>query len=196
MAEPGVCHRCGVSASRFSMKSATSARDAQASSNGDQRVGEGVKRANLLLIAALVSALLSPESGEAGETWTWGVAVGSPQTIAATLEKRTDSPVRIQGHAGTLLVASSLGIRVLALPWRGGFAPYAFLGAGIFNIVEGDGGGAMGTTGYGWGGVGFRLPTRGLTWFAELGFLWGMNEDKGYESPLPGLAIGVGFGAP
>jgi len=151
---------------------------------------------HLILIVCVVCALLWPDSGEAGDGWTWGVAAGSPQVLAVTLEQRVDSPVRVQGHAGTILLMSSVGLRALLLSSREGIAPYAFLGAGILHIAEGDGGGAIGSTGHGWGGVGARFPTGPLTWFGELGVLWGLNTDKGYESALPALALGVGFGRP
>lgn len=151
-----------------------------------------------LRILAASCTLLTVAGAAAAEdarAWTWGTALGSPQLIAVTLERSADTPVRIQAHAGTIFfLASSLGVRLLVVSSGHRAAPYAFAGGGIFNIVEGDGGGALGSTGYGWGGAGIRFSTGALTWFAELGGMWGMDTSKGYESALPALALGVGFG--
>jgi hypothetical protein len=62
-----------------------------------------MKRATLLLVVSC-GVLLSPESGE-GEKHGRG-GCGVTPDLAATLEKRTDLPC--VGHAGTILVASSL----------------------------------------------------------------------------------------
>jgi hypothetical protein len=49
-------------------------------------------------------------------------------------------------------------------------------------------------TGYAWAGGGARIRTGPLTWFGELGAVFGMDTGKGYESASPAGAIGVGFG--
>ena len=129
----------------------------------------------------------------AGENWTWGIAAGMPQTVSLTLEKRSESPLRAQFHAGSVLVASSLGARAV-VAGRSGVAPYAFFGGGVLYITEGDGGGDTGATGFAWGGAGLRFATAALTWFVELGILAGMDEDIMTSSTTPAAAAGVAFG--
>lgn len=154
-------------------------------------------RGVIFALAALVLFWAQASTGQAAAAardWTWGVAIGSPQVLAVTLETRADATLRVQCHAGTLLVLSSVGIRAVMLSPREGIAPYVYLGAGIVHTAEGEGGGPQGSTGYGWGGVGARLPQRGVTWFVELGVQGGMDTGRGYESWLPSVAIGIAFG--
>lgn len=121
------------------------------------------------------------------------MAVGFPQCLAVTLERVSDSPAGLQFHAGTVLVASSVGARLLIVR-RHSVAPYAFFGGGVLHVAEGEGGGGTGATGYGWVGAGLRLGTGSLTWFGELGVVFGLDEGKGYDAAAPTLAVGVAFG--
>lgn len=149
---------------------------------------------SLPVLVALVSTTEPSLAGETRSAWAWGAAVGSPQLLAATLEKSTGPAMRVQGHVGTVLLLSSAGVRALLLSSRRGIAPYAYAGVGILHTAEGEGGGPLGSTGYGWGGVGVRVPMGGLTGFGEVGVLGGMATSRGYEPGLPGAAVGVVFG--
>jgi hypothetical protein len=145
----------------------------------------------------ILGCLLAPvrPAAAASVHSAWGVAVGWPQVVAVTGEwRREGAAVGIQCHAGTLVLVSSAGIRAVVVPSREGIAPYLYLGGGILHIAEGESGGGVGLTGYGWGGVGARLRHGRVTWFAELGVLGGMDTSKGYESWLPCGAIGIAFG--
>ena len=151
----------------------------------------------LVLFLAVLCALGWPDSSaaeDANGTWTWGLAAGVPQTVAVTAERRGESSARLQLHGGTVVVASSLGVRAVIISRDGGFAPYAFIGAGMLHVAEGEGGGGTGWTGYAWGGAGLRVPTGPLAWFTELGVVLGMDTGQGYSSAVPAVAIGVAFG--
>ena len=53
-----------------------------------------------------------------------------------------------------------------------------------------DTGGASGTTSFLWLGGGVRLPVGALRFFAEAGFVGGMDEDKGFSDSAGG-SLGV-----
>ena len=143
-----------------------------------------------------IAVLLSPSRIEANDAdgWTWGVAVGMPQLVALTLEKNMDAGFRIQGHASTLLLLSSAGIRAMMMSPGPGAKPYAYVGGGVFHIAEGEGGGAQGTTGYGCGGVGVRFIGRRWQVYGEVGAMGGLDRSDGYEAWQPSVAVGVAFG--
>ncbi len=156
----------------------------------------GLRGAILLITAAGVLMVAhTVRAQEASSRWTWGLAAGIPQTLAVTLERSGEAAVRGQLHAGTILFASSLGGRLMLMSSRRRMvSPYAFFGAGLFYVAEGDAGGAVGGTGYGWAGAGLRVRTGPLAWFGELGVLFGMDTAKDYDSATGAGAVGVGFG--
>jgi hypothetical protein len=123
----------------------------------------------------------------------WGITAGSPQLIGLTLETHQNRSLRLQGSVGTVILASSLTGRVVLTHISGKVRPFVFAGGGLFNVGEGDGGGARGTTGFVWGGGGLAVPMRSIRLFAELGMMGAMDRDKGYESPLPTVAMGILF---
>lgn len=151
---------------------------------------------SIICVSLAIAVIISPTRTVADDAThpTWGLAVGAPQILAITLEGDMGSRFRIQGNAGTLLLLSSAGIRALLVSRGRGTKPYAYAGGGILNIAEGEGGGAQGTTGFGWFGVGIRFPLGSWQAFAELGALGGLNQSLGYEPWLPSIAIGVAFG--
>jgi hypothetical protein len=123
----------------------------------------------------------------------WGVTAGSPQLLALTLETHQNRSLRFQASLSTVVLASSLTGRVLLTRISGSARPYGFVGGGLFNVGEGDGGGARGTTGLVWSGGGLSVPIRSLRLFAEIGIMGGLDKDKGFESPLPTVAVGILF---
>ena len=54
-------------------------------------------------------------------------------------------------------------------------------------------GGALGTTGFVWKGAGLAVPMRWMRLFGEIGIMGGMDKDKGFELPLPTVAVGIMF---
>jgi hypothetical protein len=123
----------------------------------------------------------------------WGVTVGSPQMIALTLETHQNQPLRLQLNFGTIILASSLNCRLLLTRVTGDVRPYAFLGGGLLHFAECEGGGGCGWTGLVWGGGGIAVPVWSIRLFGEIGIIGGMDEDKGYESPAPAVAVGILF---
>ena len=152
-----------------------------------------------ILLAALVLVLASAHAMALEETdkyrsGVWGVVAGIPQLIALTLETHQNRPLRMQVSAGTVVLASSMTGRLVFTRTSGSFRPYMFAGGGLFNVSEGDGGGAVGTTTFAWGGVGLTVPVRSLRLYYEVGFMGGLDTDKGFAAESPALAIGVMFG--
>ena len=56
---------------------------------------------------------------------------------------------------------------------------------------EGDGGGALGSTGFVGTGAGLAVPVGSIRLFGELGIISGLDTDKGFESTLPAVAVGL-----
>jgi hypothetical protein len=113
--------------------------------SNSRKTVRGAVRGVIFAPAALVLFWAQASNGQAAAAardWTWGVAIGSPQLLAATLETRANATLRVQCHAGTLIVLSSVGIRAVMLSRREGIAPYVYLGAGIVHTAEGEGGGS------------------------------------------------------
>jgi hypothetical protein len=151
------------------------------------------------LLVSLVFVLSSTqawalEKGAGQSSVVWGVAAGSPQLIALTLETHLNRTLRFQASFGTIVFASAITGRLVLTRISGNARPYAFVGGGLFNVSEGDGGGALGTTGFFWGGGGMAVSIRSMRLFGEIGIMGGQDEDKGFESPLPAIAVGILFG--
>lgn len=121
----------------------------------------------------------------------WGITAGSPQLIGLTVETHQNRSIRLQACVGTVILAHSLTGRVLFTRISGRVRPFVFAGGGLFSISEGEGGGARGTTGLLWSGGGLAVPMRSMRLFAEIGIMGGLDRDKGYESPLPTVAVGI-----
>jgi len=151
------------------------------------------------LLAALVLVLAATPASALEETEKhpgslWGAAAGMPQLIALTLETHQDRPLRLQVSAGTIVLASSVTGRLVFTRTSGRFRPYMFAGGGLFHVSEGDG--AHGTTTFAWGGGGLTVPVGSLRLYYEVGFMGGLDTDKGYAAEGPTLAMGVMFGPP
>ena len=150
-----------------------------------------------ILFAALVLVLASAPAMALEETdkyrsVVWGVAAGIPQLIALTLETHQNRPLRLQVSAGTIVLASSMTGRLVFTRTSGSFRPYMFAGGGLFNVSEGDG--PLGTTTFAWVGYGLTVPVRSLRLYYEVGFMGGLDADKGFAAQSPALAMGVMFG--
>ena len=149
------------------------------------------------LLAALFLILASAHAIALEETdhyrsGVWGVAAGVPQLISLTLETHQDRPLRLQVSAGTIVLASSMTGRLVLTRTSGRFRPYMFAGGGLFNVSVGDG--AHGTTTFAWGGYGLTVPVRSLRLYSEVGFMGGLDTEKGFAAEGPTLAFGVMFG--
>lgn len=149
------------------------------------------------LLAALVLVLAAAPAVALEETdkhrsSVWGAVAGIPQLIALTFETHQGRPLRLQVSAGTVIQASSMTGRLVFTRTSGGLRPYMFAGGGLFNVNEGDG--ALGTTTFAWGGGGLTVPVGSLRLYYEVGFMGGLDTDKGFAAESPALAIGVMFG--
>ena len=147
--------------------------------------------AALVLVLATAPAMALEETNKFRSS-LWGAAAGIPQLIALTLETHQDRPLRLQVSAGTVVQASSMTGRLVFTRTSGSFRPYMFAGGGLFNVSEGDG--AHGTTTFAWGGGGLTVPVRSLLLYYEVGFMGGLDTEKGFAAVGPALAIGVMFG--
>jgi hypothetical protein len=148
----------------------------------------------IALVVALVAGTGMGARARAESGWTVGLGAGWPQMVALTAERHGESSARLQLHAGTFVVGVSVGARLVLISQERGVKPYGFMGGGMLNVAEGEGGGGTGWTPFAWTGLGVRAPTGPVTWFLETGAAFGMDEDQGYTSPSPAGAIGVAFG--
>lgn len=123
--------------------------------------------------------------------WRLGLSLGSPQTLALTAERELVPGNCLQVHAGSVVLFSSVGARVLVMPPRWRVQPYAFAGGGFLHAMGTDTGEAAGLTDYGWWGVGLRTRPGRLVPFVELGALWGLSESKGYDPTTEAAAVGL-----
>jgi hypothetical protein len=148
---------------------------------------------SILVFVMSSSCAHAIEGTDAPRGVAWGITAGAPQLIALTLETHQNRSLRLQTSLSTVILASSLTGRVLFTRISGTVRPYVFVGGGLFNVGEGDGGGARGTTGLVWSGGGVAVPVRSMRLFGEIGIMGGLDRDKGYESPLPTVAVGLLF---
>ncbi len=155
------------------------------------------RKMRTILLAALVLVLASApvmalEETDKCRSGVWGVTAGIPQLLALTLETHQNRPLRLQVSVGTIVQASSMTGRLVFTRTSGSFRPYIFAGGGLFNVSEGDG--ALGTTTFAWGGYGLTVPVRSLRLYCEVGFMGGLDTEKGFAAGGPSLAMGVMFG--
>jgi hypothetical protein len=149
------------------------------------------------LVALLISSVpnvRAEETQPSDSKFAWGIAAGAPQLLAVTLETPRHGKLRLQASVSPLLLINSVTGRAAVTRSSGTVRPYAYGGGGLLNVSEGDGGGALGTTGFLWAGGGIAAPWSRYRWYGELGVLWGMDTDKGFESAIGALAVGLWFG--
>lgn len=143
--------------------------------------------ADSLNTATVNSREVNPE-----RVWWLGAAIGSPQILALTVERRVTRGFHLQGHAGTALLANSVGVRALVMPVSYAVTPYLFGGAGYFFSIFGwelDDDDHYAT--YAWWGGGMRFPIKRLLFFVEIGDVIELDND---ENVLPDAgAAGVLF---
>jgi len=114
-----------------------------------------------LLCIALLHGVAAADPARPPSKRSLGVFVGVPQLIAPTLEVRSDRDFRFQVGASDLLLIASTSGRVLIGDPTPGVKPYGFLGGGILDVREGEGGGAIGTSGFFWFGADFEFTSAG-----------------------------------
>ena len=124
--------------------------------------------------------------------WWVGAAIGSPQILAITVERRVTRGLHLQGHAGTALLANSVGARALFMPVSYSVTPYLFGGAGYFFTIFDwhlDDDDLYAT--YAWWGGGMRFPIKRFLFFVEVGDVIELDDD---EDVLPdAFAAGILF---
>ncbi len=146
-----------------------------------------------LIFAILSGSAWAVEKADGPGGVVWGITAGSPQLIGLTVETHQNQSLRLQGSVSTVILASSLTGRLLFTRISGRVRPFVFAGGGLFHVGEGEGGGGFGTTGFVWGGGGLAVPIRSIRLFGEIGIMGGLDREKGYESPLATLAMGILF---
>jgi len=140
-------------------------------------------------IIVIVVMLVVPLAASAATAW--GLAGGTlPHLISLVAEMPQEGVTRLQLSVSPLLVVNSATARVVLTPHVTSIWPYAWLGAGIQNVNEGDTGDATGTTGFVWGGVGARTNFGRVDVFLEVGGT-GLMTDTMHE--YQGVTAAVGF---
>jgi len=141
---------------------------------------------SILAISVVLAAPLAAPAATA-----WGLAGGTlPHLISLVAETPQEGFTRLQLSVSPLLVVNSATARVVLTPHVTSIWPYAWLGAGIQNVSEGDTGDATGTTGFVWGGVGARMNFDRVDVFLEVGGT-GLMNDTMHE--YQGVTAAVGF---
>ncbi len=145
----------------------------------------------LAVLAIAVHTAPAAPTDVPSRPWRLGLGLGSPQTLAVTAERELAPGNCLQAHAGSVVLFSSVGARVLVMPPRWRVQPYAFAGGGFLHAMGTDTGEARGLTGFGWWGLGLRTRPGRLVPFVELGRLWGLSEAKGYDPTTEAVAVGL-----
>ena len=117
-----------------------------------------------------------------------GPSIGVPQLVAGTIEARLFRSFHLQANLGTIVVAHSASVRMMAVPQTISY-PFIYLGFGraLFSDI-GDDNGTDEPHNYYWAGFGWRLAERGAVPFIEFG-LAAKTEDVGSMT----IAIAVGM---
>ena len=129
----------------------------------------------------------------------WGLAMGSPYTIAVTYEYPMFRNIDFEAHAGTILLFSSVGMRVtVAESRRNGF--YGYGGGGLWltpvvavttsSIGPEDDGLSSVLFPYAWTGVGRRFQHDRVSFFGEAGLMVS-NDHIANGDVIPTIAAGI-----
>jgi hypothetical protein len=129
---------------------------------------------------------------------TWGVTMGSPYTIAVAYEHPMHRHIGLETHAGTVLLFSSVGMRVIvAESQRNGFYGYGGGGLWFAPIVEvftssigPDEGLSSDFFPYAWTGVGRRFQHNRVSFFGEAGVMV-TNDHIANGDVIPTIAAGI-----
>lgn len=108
-----------------------------------------------------------------------GVVVGAPQTVALVYDRLVDDNISLQVHVGSVIIFSSVGIRINWISSRHRFFPYLFSGTVLIHSEALDAGDPAGTTGYLWLGTGVRYARRHWILFGEFSGFFGGDKNKG-----------------
>lgn len=131
----------------------------------------------------LLTLLLAAGVGSAGRAMRHriGLAGGFPQMIAATYQLGLGDYVSLEAYAGTLVINSTLGARLIVGRFDQGFSPRGFAGFSLVDqyLAESDSN-PIGTSGYLWTGIGaaYGFPF-GLSVYIDAAHLGGGDSDKG-----------------
>ncbi|HET6348736.1 MAG TPA: hypothetical protein VFH88_06590, partial [Candidatus Krumholzibacteria bacterium] len=97
------------------------------------------RRCARIFLATTLIALAAALPARAAEVG-WGLAAGYPQVFAVVAETPQHGPLRMQFSVSPMIFMNSMTARAILSPLTTRLRPYAFLGAGILNTNEGDGG--------------------------------------------------------
>lgn len=154
---------------------------------------EGVLLTRLAAIWLILLIVNTPLPSLAVSPLTYGLVVGSPQTLALTVEAPLSRFIVVQSSVGTVLLYSCASIRALLMNNALRTKPYVFAGAGLLHKMGTDTGGAAGSTDFLWVGGGLRREDAGSQLYVEVGFLAGIDVDNGYEKTRTAGALGIVF---
>lgn len=146
-----------------------------------------MSRTLVILLLVLLLPLASRADSERNRI-SAGASIGVPQLVAATIEGRVINSLHLQANVGSIVVAHSASVRVLAVPQTLSY-PFIYFGVGraLYSDI-GDDTGTDESHNYYWAGFGWRLAERGAIPFLEFG-LAAETEDVGTMT----IAIGVGM---
>ena len=144
-------------------------------------------RTLVLFLLVLLVPLASRADSERNRI-SAGPSIGVPQLVAGTIEARVFSSIHLQANLGTIVVAHSASVRMMAVPQTISY-PFVYVGIGraLFSDI-GDDNGTDEPHNYYWAGFGWRLAERGAVPFIEFG-LAAKTEDVGSMT----IAIAVGM---
>ncbi len=128
--------------------------------------------------------LLVSTASQAFPAHRLGAAWGFPQMVAVAYQYTPFQCTTLEAYAGTLVFNGTVGGRLILSRTGDGLSPRAFTGICIFDQWYGSNGDdPTGTTSYLWTGAGIGWNFQGgQTFYADVGWLTGGDDDKGLGS--------------
>lgn len=132
-----------------------------------------------VLVAALGACASPARAASSTARNAVGIGVGIPHTVALEYERTVSSRWFFRGHAGSVILLSSVGARICRGTVGQGFHPYAFAGGALIHAEPDKPGDAEGAAVYLWAGPGLAWRTRRYRVYGEVSALLGGSRDRG-----------------
>ncbi len=151
----------------------------------------------ILIIAVLASSEAQSSAQEHSVTYIGGT-LGMPVLLGIALETEIDESTRMGFHAGSMILANSLGVRIIRGATDPGWKFRYFVGAAvILNHHAEYTGDPKGISGHGWCGAGIDWNTEGWRLAIETGLLVGGSQERGFGfsglTPTWGISLLYGI---